>query len=83
METTASSTTLDFAIKEARIIPGAAIHVHWGLPDPAHIEPDEARRAAFRTTFAVLADRIDAFLSLPIETMEPDAIGRALQDLAG
>src|SRR5512140_3020996 len=43
---------------------------HWGIPDPAHVEGDEARRAAFRKAAAQLARRIQLFLSLPIEKLD-------------
>jgi ACR3 family arsenite transporter len=39
------------------------------LPDPAHVEPMEARRAAFESAYQALRKRIEAFLALPLETM--------------
>lgn len=75
-------TVCDHAREVCPVIPGAGMHVHWGLPDPAGIEPTEARLAAFRQIHAVLAARIDAFLSLPLETMSPAGLERALRELA-
>jgi arsenate reductase len=43
---------------------------HWGIPDPAHVEGDEARRAAFKKAAEQLARRIQLFLSLPIEKLD-------------
>lgn len=43
---------------------------HWGIPDPAHVEGDEARRAAFKKAADQLARRIQLFLSLPIEKLD-------------
>lgn len=43
---------------------------HWGLPDPAHIEGDEARRNAFNKTGEQLARRIQLFMALPIEKLD-------------
>ncbi|BBI99748.1 arsenate reductase [Ferrigenium kumadai] len=43
---------------------------HWGIPDPAHIEGDEARRAAFKKAAEQLARRIQLFMSLPIEKLD-------------
>lgn len=43
---------------------------HWGLPDPAHIEGDEARRSAFKKTGEQLARRIQLFMALPIEQLD-------------
>lgn len=42
---------------------------HWGIPDPAHVEPMTARVEAFEVAYAQLERRIKAFLSLPLETM--------------
>lgn len=47
---------------------------HWGIPDPAHIEGDEARRAAFNRAAEQLARRIRLFMQLPFETMDKLAL---------
>jgi arsenate reductase len=49
--------------------PGHPSTAHWALPDPAHVEPLEARRAAFETAYQSLRRRVEAFLALPLETM--------------
>ena len=51
------------------IWPGKPATAHWGIPDPAHIEGDEARRAAFNKAAEQLARRIRMFMSLPIEKL--------------
>jgi arsenate reductase len=51
------------------IWPGHPATAHWGIDDPAHIEPLEARRAAFEKAYVQLEQRIRAFLALPLETM--------------
>lgn len=51
------------------IWPGHPATAHWGIDDPAHVEPLEARRAAFETAYAQLERRIHAFLALPLESM--------------
>ncbi len=51
------------------IWPGHPSTAHWAIPDPAHVEPLEARRAAFETAYQALRRRIEAFLALPLETM--------------
>ncbi|MCK9386785.1 MAG: arsenate reductase ArsC [Sulfuritalea sp.] len=53
------------------IWPGHPATAHWGIPDPAHVEPLEARRAAFEAAYQSLKKRIEAFLALPLETMTP------------
>ena len=49
--------------------PGHPSTVHWGIPDPAHVEPLEARRVAFEHAYRQLACRIEAFVALPIASM--------------
>lgn len=43
---------------------------HWGIPDPAHVEGDEARRAAFDKAAQQLTRRIQLFLVLPIDKLD-------------
>jgi len=52
--------------------PGHPTTAHWGIPDPAHVEPIEARREAFEEAYRSLQKRIEAFLALPLETMGRD-----------
>lgn len=54
--------------------PGHPTTAHWAIPDPAHVEPMEARRAAFETAYQSLHKRISVFLALPLETMARDEI---------
>jgi arsenate reductase len=49
--------------------PGHPTTAHWTIPDPAHVEPMEARREAFETAYQSLRKRIEAFLALPLESM--------------
>lgn len=66
-------TVCDSAAAEAcPVWPGHPATAHWGIPDPAHVEPLEARRAAFEMTFQALRRRIEAFLALPLETWPPE-----------
>ena len=54
--------------------PGHPATAHWGIPDPAHVEPMEARREAFEEAYQSLRKRIELFLALPLETMTRDEI---------
>ena len=54
--------------------PGHPTTAHWGIPDPAHVEPIEARRAAFENAYQSLHKRVSAFLALPLETMSRDEV---------
>lgn len=47
---------------------------HWGIADPAHVEPLEARREAFEVAYRQLEQRITAFLALSLESMSVDEI---------
>ncbi len=49
--------------------PGHPTTAHWALPDPAHVEPLEARRTAFEQAYQSLHRRITAFLALPLESL--------------
>ncbi|WP_126443679.1 arsenate reductase ArsC [Sulfuricystis multivorans] len=68
-------TVCDNAANEpCPVWPGHPTTAHWGIPDPAHVEPLAARRAAFEEAYQALKKRIEAFLALPLETMGKDEI---------
>jgi arsenate reductase len=55
--------------------PGHPVTAHWGFPDPAGIEgTDEEKRAAFALTLRQIRNRVQLFLSLPLETLDRMAI---------
>jgi arsenate reductase len=54
---------------------------HWGIPDPAHVEGDEARRAAFKKAAEQLSRRIQLFLSLPIEKLDKLVLKEKLAEI--
>lgn len=61
------------------VFAGAPIKAHWGLPDPADVEGDEAAvDAAFEQTWDWLEMRVRAFLALPFETMDAAALAAEL-----
>lgn len=52
------------------VFPGNPIRGHWGLPDPAAIQGDDAAiDAAFAETYANLQARVEALFALPFETL--------------
>jgi arsenate reductase len=61
------------------IWPGHPTTAHWGIADPAHVEPLAARRAAFERAYQLLRQRVEAFLQLPLETMSAAEIKMAAQ----
>ena len=51
--------------------PGHPVTAHWGVPDPAAFTGNAAEQAAaFSRTHQMLATRLAAFISLPIESLE-------------
>jgi len=60
---------------------GKPATAHWGIPDPAHIEGEEARRAAFKTAYAQLARRIQLFMSLPIDKLDQLTLKEKLAEI--
>ncbi|MBI3222642.1 MAG: arsenate reductase ArsC [Nitrosomonadales bacterium] len=63
------------------IWPGKPATAHWGIPDPAHVEGDEARRAAFNKAAEQLARRIQLFLSLPIDKLDKLTLKEQLAEI--
>jgi len=61
------------------IWPGHPTTAHWGIADPAHVEPLAARRAAFETAYGQLERRIRAFLALDLPSLSPAEIKTAAQ----
>lgn len=61
------------------IWPGHPTTAHWGIADPAHVEPLAARQAAFKRAYQLLRQRVEAFLQLPLETMSAAEIKMAAQ----
>ena len=53
------------------VFPGQPILAHWGMPDPAGAEGDEAaKRAAFVNALTLISRRIDLLLALPIDKLD-------------
>ncbi len=69
------------ATEPCPVFPGHATSAHWAIPDPAHIELPEARRAAFETAYRQLERRVRAFLALPLETMSAEQIKCAAREI--
>jgi arsenate reductase len=63
------------------IWPGKPATAHWGIPDPAHVEGDEARRTAFKTAYAQLARRIQLFMGLPIDNLDKLTLKEKLSEI--
>ena len=63
--------------------PGQPVTGHWGMPDPVKAEGTEAERAlAFQDVYGALRNRIQAFLALPLETLDALSLQRAVDEIA-
>ena len=59
-------TVCDSAANEAcPVFPGRGLRVHWPAPDPAYIEDDDTRTAAFADVYDLMRRRIEDWLALP------------------
>jgi arsenate reductase len=68
-------TVCDKARESCPVFPGQPVLAHWGMPDPAAVEGDDARkRAAFFDTVTLATRRIDLFLALPLDKLEKLAL---------
>jgi arsenate reductase len=62
--------------------PGHPATAHWGIPDPAAVKgtPEEIA-SAFRRAFLSLEQKIDSFLALPFETLDPLTLQKKLDEI--
>lgn len=76
-------TVCDQAAGEAcPVWPGQPMSAHWGLPDPAAVEGEQAvREKAFLDTFVTLKRRIELMLALPLASLDRMAIQREIKDI--
>ncbi|MEO8467267.1 MAG: arsenate reductase ArsC [Gammaproteobacteria bacterium] len=64
------------------IWPGQPITAHWGLPDPAAMEGNDAeRRLAFAETLWMLNNRISAFVNLPLKSLDKLSLQKRLREI--
>ena len=62
--------------------PGHPVSAHWGIEDPAAVEgPEFRKRAAFEDALTYMRNRILAFISLPIASIDRLALKTKLQDI--
>ena len=74
-------TVCDNAAGEAcPVWPGQPVTAHWGIEDPAAVEgPDYVRRAAFEEAYRYMRNRIAAFISLPLASIDRMTLGTKLK----
>src|ERR1700731_2723085 len=62
--------------------PGQPMSAHWGIEDPAEVEgTDIEKEAAFVAAFRYLKNRIGAFTSLPLKSIDRLSLGTKLRDI--
>ena len=76
-------TVCDNAAGEAcPVWPGQPMTARWGIEDPAAVEgTDIQREAAFAEAFRYLKNRIAAFTSLPLASIDRLSLGTRLRDI--
>lgn len=76
-------TVCDSAAAEAcPVWPGQPMTAHWGLPDPAAAEGNEAeKRLAFDDAYRMLNNRISIFVSLPMSSIDRLALQKRLDEI--
>jgi protein-tyrosine-phosphatase len=64
-------TVCDNAANEVcPVWPGQPMTAHWGVPDPAAAEGNDAEKAfAFADAYRMLRNRISLFINLPFESL--------------
>lgn len=64
--------------------PGQPMTAHWGIEDPAAVDPDvggERQAQAFWNAYQQLQRRIQLFLALPIEDIDELSLQNRLKDI--
>ena len=74
-------TVCDNAAKEScPVWPGQPMTAHWGVPDPAEATGNEAEiRFAFADALRMLTNRINIFVSLPLESLDRLTLQKQLE----
>ena len=64
------------------IWPGQPMTAHWGLPDPAAAEGNQAERhLAFADTLRMLHNRISVLVNLPIRSLDKLSLQKRLHEI--
>ncbi len=76
-------TVCDQAAQEVcPLWPGQPMSAHWGIPDPAAVEGNEAeQRMDFADVYRMLYNRISIFVSLPLTSLDRSALQRRLDEI--
>jgi protein-tyrosine-phosphatase len=76
-------TVCDSAAREScPVWPGRPAAAHWGVEDPAAARgTDVEKEAAFNAAFCKLKDCIAAFIALPFDSMDEQALASRLREI--
>ena len=62
--------------------PGQPVTAHWGFPDPAAFAgADGEKRAVFAQTLRQMRNRVQLFLSLPLEALDQMALEKKVREI--
>jgi arsenate reductase len=62
--------------------PGRPMTAHWGIEDPAAVGgPEFVRRAAFEEAFTYMRNRIEAFVNLPLASIDQMSLAARLKGI--
>jgi protein-tyrosine-phosphatase len=72
----------DAANEVCPVWPGQPMTAHWGIPDPAAADGNDAeRRLAFAEAYRMLNLRISTFVSLPLASLDRLTLQKRLDDI--
>lgn len=76
-------TVCDSAASEVcPVWPGQPMSAHWGVPDPAAVDGNDAERAAaFAEAYRMLNNRISIFVNLPIQSLDKLGLQKQLDQI--
>ncbi|MBX3580891.1 MAG: arsenate reductase ArsC [Rhizobiaceae bacterium] len=76
-------TVCDNAANEScPVWPGQPMTAHWGVPDPAAAEGTDAEKhLAFAEAYRQLSNRLSAFLSLPLASIDRMSLNAKLREI--
>ena len=72
----------DAAGETCPIWPGRPMTAHWGIEDPAKVEgPEFRQRAAFEEAYRFMRNRVEAFVNLPLASIDRMALAARLKGI--